>query len=269
MQLLRAALQGAPEVRLDAAALELAAFERPDLRAEPYLAMLDDMASEVAARLGPAPAGQAFVRVLNQYLFDELGFQGNNSEYYDPGNSCLDQVLNRRTGIPISLSVVYIEVARRLSRPVHGIGLPGHFVVRYDDGVYAAYVDPFHGGRLLTEEDCRELAREITGGDVPEAAWQPVTERYILVRMLNNLREAYFRAKQYAKATVVLDLLLEAFPSEALYFKTRGVARLHLRELTAARSDLEMYLKLTPQADDRAEVTKQLEAIHRWLGRLN
>ena len=134
---------------------------------------------------------------------------------------------------------------------------------------YSTYIDPFHGGKLMSEEDCRNVAREITGVEISASALEPVGVRYILVRMLNNLREAYFRAKLYAKAVTVLDLLLEAFPQDPGYLKTRGVARLHLREFSAARADLEKYLKLAPEAEDRTDVVQQLEAIHRWLGRLN
>jgi regulator of sirC expression with transglutaminase-like and TPR domain len=268
---LRAALRDEPGVALDAAALEMAAIEHPGLNPAASLETLDRIASELATRLGAAMDGATFVRIANQYLFEELGFRGNDSEYYDPRNSCLDEVLARRMGIPITLAVVYIEVARRLGRPVFGIGLPGHFLVQYDDGEYSAFIDPFHAGKLLTGEDCRTLAREITGVDIAmePAALGPVSNRYILVRMLNNLRSAYFKAKQYAKAAAVMDLLVEAFPENADYYKARGVARLHLRELRAAKGDLERYLQYSPEAEDRAEVTKQLEAIHRWLGRLN
>jgi regulator of sirC expression with transglutaminase-like and TPR domain len=266
---LRAALNGDTAVTLDIAALEMAVLERPGVDVMFYLDALDSIAAEVATRLGPNADGSKFIRILNQHLFDELHFRGNQDAYYDPQNSCLDQVLDRRTGIPISLSVVYIELGRRLGRPVHGVGLPGHFVVAYDDGDYSTYIDPFHGGKLMSEQDCRNVAREITGVEISASALEPVGVRYILVRMLNNLREAYFRAKLYEKAVTVLDLLLEAFPQDPGYLKTRGVARLHLREFSAARADLEKYLKLAPEAEDRSDVVQQLEAIHRWLGRLN
>jgi regulator of sirC expression with transglutaminase-like and TPR domain len=273
MQALRAALRDESGVALDAAALEMAAIERPGLESAPYLEMLDRIASELDTRLGgyAGTDGPRFVRIANHYLFQELGFRGNDSDYYDPGNSCLDVVLDRRTGIPITLSAVYIEVARRLGWPVFGIGLPGHFVVQYADVEYSTYIDPFYAGRLLTEDDCGKLAREITGVDLSTepSTLAPVSNRYILVRMLNNLRSAYFRVKQYTKAATVMNLLVEAFPENADYYKARGVARLHLREFAAAKSDLEKYLKCSPQADDRAGITRQLEAIHRWLGRLN
>jgi regulator of sirC expression with transglutaminase-like and TPR domain len=271
MALLRAVLRGESTAEeLDAAALEMAVIERPGLDPAPYLATLDQLACEIATRLGRGYDGLKFIRVANDYLFEEWGFRGNEAEYYDPRNSCLDAVLDRRTGIPITLSVIYIEVARRLGQPVFGIGLPGHFIVQYNDGKYSTFADPFHGGKLLTEEDCRLLAREV-GVDIAAepSTLEPVSNRYILVRMLNNLRSAYFRAKNYGKAAQALDLLVEAFPVNAEYYKARGVARLHLRELRAAKADLEKYLKYSPDAEDRAEVTKQLEAIHRWLGRLN
>ena len=291
MQLLRRALRSEPAA-LDEAALEMATIESPGLDTARYRDMLDriaaryrDMPARIAPRYRDMPArialatpsvsagedGPTFVRSMNQYLFEELEFRGNDTDYYDPRNSCLDQVLDRRTGIPITLSVVYMEVARRLHRPVFGIGLPGHFVVEYNDGAYSTFIDPFHAGKLLTEDDCHQLARQITGVDTPavSSTLAPVSTRYILVRMLNNLRSAYFRVKQYGKMAQVLDLLVEAFPSNAEYYKARGVARLHLREYSAAKADLEMYLKWEPQAEDRGEITRQLEVIHRWLARLN
>src|SRR5271154_526729 len=269
MEALRQAIQDQPEGRLDVAALEIASIETPDLDPGPSLGVLDRIASGIEARLPSSDDGREFVRVANGYLFGDLGFHGNEIDYNDPRNSCLHYVLDRRTGIPIALSVVYIEVARRLGRPVSGIGLPGHFIVEYNDGEFATYIDPFHSGRLLTLDDCRQLARERTGSDTEATALAPVGARYILVRMLNNLRSAYFRGKQFQKMIAVTDLLLEGFPENAGYYKARGFARLRLRQFRGAKSDLEMYLKCAPDAEDRAQITEQLGAIHRWLGRLN
>ena len=271
METLRAALQSDESVSLDAAALSLARIESPGLDPAPHLQSLDAMAAELASRAGSTPDGRKFVRILNEHLISELGFRGNEQNYDDPCNSCLDQVLQRRTGIPITLSVIYIEVSRRLGWPVRGIGLPGHFIVRYEDPSYSTFIDPFHQGKLLDRQDCRQLARDITGVDIDKeaGALSPVSNRYILVRMLNNLRSSYFKAKNYSKAVKVMDLLIEAFPEEADYYKARGVARLQLRAFGDAKRDLESYLKYSPEAEDRAEITRQLEAIHRWLGRLN
>ena len=271
MEALRRALQGDSSVMLDRAALALAAIEFPRLDPAASLAALDQIAAVLRLRVASASGGSEFVQAANAYLFGELGFRGNQSEYDDPRNSCLNQVLERRLGLPITLSVIYIEVARRLERRVSGIGLPGHFVVRYDDADFSAYLDPFHGGKLLSEQDCVTLAREITGADLgsDRSALEPVTTRYILVRMLNNLRAAYFKAREFGKAGVVLDLLLEHFPENPEYYKARGVARLRLRKLAAAREDFKTYLHYSPQAEDRAAVTRQLQAIHQSLGKLN
>ncbi len=271
MDALREALKAGSGVTLDVAAFALAAIEYPNLDPAPGLDMLRQFADELRERLGSARDGASFVRIANAYLFGELGFHGNQGEYDDPRNSCLNQVLDRRIGLPITLSVVYIEIARRLRQPVFGIGLPGHFVVRYDDGIYSTYIDPFHGGRLLTEQDCVTLAHEITGSDLgsDRSALEPVGVRYILVRMLNNLRSAYFRAGQYAKSVVVLDLLVEEFPSNPEYYKARGVARMKLRRLAASRDDFTKYLRCSPDAQDREEITRQLQLIHQLLGRLN
>jgi regulator of sirC expression with transglutaminase-like and TPR domain len=269
MEALRAALSQTPDARLDVAALEIASIEAPDLDPQPYLAILDRMASGIASRLPLGAGGREFVRAANRYFFEDLGFHGNAMDYNDPRNNCLNYVLDRRTGIPIALSVIYIEVARRLGQPVSGIGLPGHFIVEYNDGEYSAYIDPFHSGRLLSADDCRQLARERTGSDADSTALAPVGTRYILVRMLNNMRSAYLRSKQFEKMVTVTDLLLEGFPENADYYKARGFARLRLRQFRGAKSDLEMYLKYAPEADDRQQITQQLGAIHRWLGRLN
>jgi regulator of sirC expression with transglutaminase-like and TPR domain len=269
MRALRLALEGSPESRLDLAALDIAMLETPDLDPAPSLAILDRLASEIAARVPSYAPGLEFLRAANAYLFRELGFRGNEGDYHDPRNSCLNYVLDRRTGIPITLSLVYIEVARRLGRPVAGVGLPGHFIVQYDDGEFSTYLDPFHEGRLLTATECLQLAREHTGVEPDATALAPVGTRYIVVRMLNNLRASYYRARQFEKMAAVSGLLVDAFPQNAEYYKSRGVARFEMRHFRGALEDLELYLKYAPDAPDRTQVTGQLSAIHRWLGRLN
>jgi len=269
MEILRAAIQNGTGQRLDLAALEMAAIEMPGLDPGPSLEVLDRIASQIA-ELAPSSAdGRDFVRAANDHLFGELGFRGNETDYYDPRNSCINYVLDRRIGIPIALSVVYIEVARRLERPVSGVGLPGHFIVEYNDGEFATYIDPFHGGRLLGREECLEIARQRTGSEAEASALAPVDTRYILVRMLNNLRAAYFRRKQFQHVVAVTDLLLEAFPRNGEYYRSRGLARLRMRQFRNAQEDLELYLKYSPEAEDRKQIAEQLGTIHRWLGRLN
>src|SRR5450755_2928730 len=161
---------GSDEVSLDRAALEVARIEHPNLDIAPFIAILDFYAAELSERLAGRAGGSGYVEAANQYLFAELGFKGNSANYYDPGNSCLNDVLTARTGIPITLAVVYLEVGRRLAQPVYGIGLPGHFLVQYRSAGFAAFIDVFHQGRLLTEEECFDLARQSTGAPLRRSA---------------------------------------------------------------------------------------------------
>ena len=270
MRALISALTDGGDSRLDVAALDLAIIEFPLLVAEPYLQRLDEMGLELADET-EGMSGPEFLARANTYFFDDIGFRGNEGNYYDPRNSCLSWVLDQRTGIPITLSLVYIEVARRVGRPIAGVGLPGHFIVRYDDGEYATYLDPFNGGKLLDREACRQLARSIVGSEAlsDPHLLRPVGPRYILIRMLNNLRAAYFRREDFERAATVLDILIQASPGSAGYYKGRGIANVHLRRFRAASEDFEEYLRLNPHAEDREEIVKQLVVIHRWLSTLN
>jgi regulator of sirC expression with transglutaminase-like and TPR domain len=257
-------------VPLDVAALQLATIEFPDITVEPFQQLLDSYARELGQRVSPSTDGEEFVGTFTEYLFDELGFEGNEDDYYDPANSCLNEVLTRRKGIPITLSVVCIEIARRLERPVFGIGLPGHFIVQYNDGAFATYVDPFNNGQLLLDNECYDLARRATGLQLRNdpALLAPVSTRQIVLRMLNNLRSAYFLRQEPQKALKVLDLLISADPSSAEEYKQRGIFRARLHLYQSARADFEKYLQLAPDAQDREEVTKQLQSLQDWMKRL-
>jgi regulator of sirC expression with transglutaminase-like and TPR domain len=249
-------------LHLDEAALRLATIEFPGLEIDPFLQILDSYAAELAARLRE---WSDFVPMANQYLFKELGFSGNEADYYNPANSCLNEVLASKTGIPITLSVVYLEIARRLSRPVFGIGLPGHFVLQYDDGLYSTYIDPFHGGALLNAAQCHALAK--TDGN--PAALARVSTRQIVARMINNLRGIYFARGAHRKTLQILNLLIDADPDSAEEYKQRGITYLQVEQTRAAKADFERYLELAPDAPDRPQVEKQLTALKRWLVGMN
>jgi regulator of sirC expression with transglutaminase-like and TPR domain len=258
-------------VPLDVAALEIAELEYPRLDHEPSLQALDSIASTVADRMEPDTGGAEFIAVANHVLFEVCQFRANEGDYYDPRNSFLNDVLTRRAGIPITLSVVYIEVARRLARPVFGVGLPGHFLVRYHDAGFSSFLDPYHAGQSLTSAECHALARSLTGVDTSSdpTALAPVSNRYILVRMLNNLKSAYVRKESWDKLLPVLDLLLHAMPGSADEHRTRGIAHLHLHRFREARLDLIRYLDLSPQAEDKEAIGEELKKIHRILAALN
>jgi len=264
---------GEPEaknIRLDRAALEIAAIQFPGLEVEPLLDRLNELASQLGDRLRNFNDGRDFVETAQRYLFEELGFHGNEEDYFDPLNSCLNQVLERRTGIPVTLSVMYMEIARRLAMPVFGIGLPRHFVIQFDDGNYTTYIDPFHGGRTVTPAECFALA----GARVADPMLlRRVSNKDIVRRMVQNLHSGYLKRKDWTRAVQTLDLLILAAPDGshelAAALKLRGLLLIELKRFHDARRDFERYLALEPQASDRAEVQKQISGIHRWLGRVN
>src|SRR5262245_30790585 len=154
------------DVDLARAALLIACEEYPDLDIGGYLSRLDEMGRVAAGQAAVEPGPHGALRALHRYLFEEQGFRGNESDYYDPRNSFLNDVLERRSGIPITLSVVYMEVARRIGLRLEGVGLPGHFIVRVLRPEGDQLVDPFHAGALLTEADCQERVDRIFGGKV-------------------------------------------------------------------------------------------------------
>jgi regulator of sirC expression with transglutaminase-like and TPR domain len=259
------------ELTLDRAALELARIEYPGLEIQPFIAMLDSYAVELSGRLAGRSGGAEYVAAANQYLFAELGFTGNAGNYYDPRNSCLNEVLTARTGIPIALAVVYLEIGRRLAQPVYGIGLPGHFLVQFRDADYAVFVDVFHGGRLLTAAECFDLARQPDGAPVAgdPRMLAPAGKRQILIRMLHNLRGVYSNRRAYRKVLQTLNLLIAADPRDAELYKQRGIVQLQMRNTVAARGDLETYLGLAPEAPDRAGIEQRLRALRGYQAGLN
>ena len=259
------------DVSLDVASLELASIEFPGLDVDSCLFRLENLAEQIRPQINGATSGLEFIRATNEVLFEVLQFRGNEDEYYDPRNCCLNAVLMRRLGIPISLSVIYMEVARRLDRAVYGVGLPGHFIVAYQDSNSRYWIDPFHSGRILTFNDCCALAKQTAGVDLRAnpAVLAPVNNRQILVRLLSNLKAIYLRGEAFDKARQVLDLLIEATPQYAEEYRHRGIV--HMRQLNhrAAKEDLETYLRLEPDAPEREQVQKQLLLIERWRAGMN
>ena len=254
------------DMELDKAALNLAMIEFPALDFRPSLLALDRFANDIANRCSDLSDGREFVRVANHYLFQEIGLRGNADDYYNPRNSCLNEVLNGRLGNPITLSVIYMEIGRRLAKHVAGIGLPRHFVIQYDDGDYSAYLDPFNAGAILSADDCYRLAQ--AEDDNPRLL-APACKRQIVMRMINNLRGIYFSQRSFEKAQEILNLLIEANPESAEEYKQRGLVRLQMRRLLAGKKDLQIYLALNPQAEDKEEIQGQLQAVGKWLAALN
>lgn len=253
-------------IELDRAALEIARVEYPDLDADACINELDHHALAIAERARDLSDGRSFVEAANEYLFVEAGFRGNEQDYYNPDNSCLNRVLETKRGIPITLSVVYMEIARRLSKRVSGVGLPGHFIVRYDDPEYSALIDPFHGGAILDKARCCELAQLES---LDHGMLDPVDRRHIAMRMINNLRGIYLGRREPAKALQVLDLLIEAVPESADEHKQRAVALLQQHRMREALGAFKRYLELSPEAPDRERVDEQIHNIAFWMASRN
>jgi regulator of sirC expression with transglutaminase-like and TPR domain len=187
------------DLDLETGAFLIARFAYPDLDVSAYADMLDAMAREVRERLGRKASGEEIVKTINRYLFVEQGFAGNTQEYYDVENSYLNKVLERRTGIPISLSVVYLSIGKRLELPVFGVGMPGHFLVKYEADRYRIFVDSFNGGALLTQKDCARFLDQ-AGYGFDERYLQKTPSRAILIRMLKNLVAIHNKMDDQANA---------------------------------------------------------------------
>jgi regulator of sirC expression with transglutaminase-like and TPR domain len=281
-----------PDPDLAIAALMIARVEYPKLDANPYIDELDALGREAARRVADADAEarntpvdvdpQTYARVaaLNDYLFREQRFVGNNVQYEDPRNSFLNEVLERRTGIPITLAVVYMEVARRAGVQVQGVNFPGHFLVRCParQGLRDLIIDAYNGGALLTEDMCRELLRRHAGDG---AVWDPhllgrATKPQILARMILNLKRVYVKMCSFPQARDMTELLLAVDPSALTELRDRGLLAYHLNDFSAALRDLQAYLRLSPKSElDDAEreelkqIWEHIKSLRRRVASLN
>ena len=254
------------------AALVIARLEYPRLESAAHIARLDQM-GDAARKCLPRDADDTpgersvlpIVAAINRFLFDQERFAGNRDRYEDPRNSCLNEVLDRRTGIPITLSLVYMEVGRRAGLHVDGINFPGHFLVRVRDQGRggAVIVDPFDGGALLSTDDCRRLLRKQVGSEVAfsRSLLAPATPTQIIVRMLLNLKRIYVHMRSFPQAHDATELLLAVMPSALNELRDRGLLAYHLNDMSGALRDLQTYLKLTSMG----EVDKQTRQEHQQI----
>lgn len=259
------------DIDLARAALLIARDEYPTLDVDAYLQRVDTLAAAVAERMPAKAAPPKQINVLNTFLFVERRFQGNTENYYDPRNSYLNEVLDRRTGIPITLCVLYAEIARRLKLPLRGVNMPGHFIVRYDAPGVDLFVDPFNAGRVLTEEDCHEVILKLAGSSVQSSAayLAPASHRVILTRMLTNLKVIYMHSNDYPRTLRTLNRLLQLNPHAATEFKERGLVYAAGRQYHAALCDLITYLTNAPHAPDAPHIQEQIEQILTEIQRRN
>lgn len=246
-----------------ATALLIARDEYPELDADHYDALAQNHAEHLrheVAMIEPWPLKMA---AINRHLFEELGYSGNHDEYYDPRNSYMNEVFERRLGNPISLALVQMEVARRLDIPLDGVSFPGHFLVRLpvDDGLLV--MDPFNGGRPLAVEELRERARPHLGGETPDdrallQILDPAPHRAILTRVLRNLHGVYAERDEWDRAARSADRVLKLMPDQPEALRDRGLAYLQMDYVPGARRDLSRYLQLNPEANDVLPIRERL-----------
>ena len=236
----------------------------PELDVQHYMQMLDGLAQEARAQVAQA---ESPAEALADFLFYEQEFRGNEEAYSDPRNSYLNEVLERRLGIPISLSVIYVAVARRLHIDAYGLSLPGHFIVGVRQGLVELLLDPFHGGRRLTLEDCEQLVRQTTGLEgLLDPTWlRPATPHAILARMLNNLRVVYVHRERWPEAIAVIERMRQVQPNAPEHLRDLGLLHYQQGHLYPAAQYLEAYLEEEPESPEASVIRQNLQPVFsRW-----
>jgi regulator of sirC expression with transglutaminase-like and TPR domain len=266
-----------PEHEIDLAegALVIAAEEYPGLDIARYLARIDELAATLKRRLRQDISAPETIIALNRYLFEELGFSGNNADYYDPRNSYLNEVLDRRLGIPITLSVLYVEIGRRLRLALRGVSFPGHFLVKCPLRDGAVVLDPYAQGASLGLDDLRQRLRALRGGadDASEADLRqmlsPASKKEILARVLRNLKAIHLQKAQRERALSASTRIIMLDPRAAAEYRDRAEIYSGLECFRAALEDYRQYLSLHPAAEDTDAVRGRIAALEPLAARLN
>lgn len=263
--------RGEDKIDLGRAALTLAAVDYPDLDIDIYLARIDRLAAEAQARLGSEADVHHTIAVLNDVLFRQHGFHGNRDNYFDPRNSFLNEVLDRRTGIPISLSVLYMEVAQKIALPLQGVGFPGHFLVKHTSVNEEIVIDPFNQGEIRSRKHLQTMLNRLYGDKVsfdPEFL-AATSKKQILRRMLNNLQLIYLRENDLIKGLSIVERLLVLDPTSTEGIRDRGIIYLRLECFKQALEDLQTYLSLAPQAEDADAIRDQIAVLMRQVAQIH
>lgn len=252
--------QADEQIDLGKAALYIAQEEYPDLDPEEYLNALDAMADELEERLPSQRYPLRVIQSINEYLYDDLGFEGNTRDYYNPRNSFLNDVIEQRKGIPITLSLVYLEIARRIDFPMEGVGMPGHFLIRPAIAEMEIFVDAFNGGEVMFVDDCQQRLSQIYGQPIKlqMGFLESITTRQFLARMLTNLKLVYLDQQQLEKALAAVERILLLFPSVATELRDRGLLYYQLGQFSQAVKDFETYLTKAPDAGDAPVIRRLL-----------
>ncbi len=256
------------------AALYLAKQEYPSLEVPAYLRRIDALTAELEAQLPAAAEPTETIIALNRFLFSEQGFSGNIDAYYDPRNSFLNEVLDRKLGIPITLSILYLEIGRRLGLPLEGVSFPGHFLVMLPVEGGDIVLDPFSGGASLSEEELENQVEALLGESRAQRTslaqlLVPAAKREILVRLLRNLKGIYTGAERYEKAVQVVDSILALAPFDAGELRDRGRLYERLECFRPALADYQRYAELQPEAEDLEHIRGRIIDLQAAVGHLH
>jgi len=273
-------LSGAEErFDLAEACLMIAEDAYPGLDIERYLGDIERMGVRLRARLPESADAEQRVIALNQFLFDDLGYAANAGDYYDPRNSYLNEVLERRTGIPITLAVIYMEVGRRIGLPLEGVSFPGHFLVRLKLRGGTLVLDPFSGGEPKSEDELRELLRRVVAGtgrsrdaanELPLGQFlEPAGRRQIVARVLRNLKGIHRQSQDQQALLEVMNRLIVAAPEAHVELRDRGLLYQQLEAFRAALQDLAAYLEREPEAPDATDIRARVVELTALCARLN
>ncbi len=261
------------EIDLARAVLLIAKERDPALDVERYVARLDQLAGRLRDRLAEEPGDGERILALNHFLFEDEGFTGNSEDYHDPRNSCLNEVLDRRLGIPITLSILYIEVGQRLGLPLQGVAFPGHFLVKCPVPEGMVVLDPYSRGISLSLGDLQNRLRDLRGGDVSRAVVAGLLvaagKREIIARVLRNLKAIYQERQEDERAVTMVDWILLVDPGDRTQLRDRGLLYLRMECFRAALADLDSYLRLEPRAEDGETIRAQVMELRHINSRLN
>lgn len=248
------------ELNLARAALLVAREEYPQLPVDLYLARLDQVAEEVKDRLANETAPPVVLSELVDTLYTRRLMAGNRSDYYDPRNSFLNDVLDRGVGIPLTLGIVLLETGWRLGLPLEGVNFPGHFLVRFRGAEFALLIDPFDGGKIRFEDEAQELLDQVYGGVVrlQDTFLRTATKREMLLRLLTNLKGLYVKSGDHARALAAVERILMITPTSPADSRSRGILLARLGRHDEAAQQLEAYLRVAPSATDAPRVAAML-----------
>ncbi|HEX9163341.1 MAG TPA: transglutaminase-like domain-containing protein [Thermoanaerobaculia bacterium] len=258
-----------PEPLLDLveASLFIAVEDNPRIDVGHYLGQVGIWSGTVHDRLEGSQDIERILDTINCILFDEEGFRGENNDYYDPRSAMLNEALDRHAGLPITLSILYIELSRRAGVDAAGISLPGRFLVKLSGAFGQVVVDPFDGGRVLTKLELQKILDEMYGGGVKlrEHHLRSFSRREILARELAQLKAAYLAQHDLQHAAASVDRLLILDDRDPYEIRDRAAIAMQMHAYTQAIDFFERYLELMPHADDTARIREQIAWLRAWL----